>query len=66
MNPSLSPRESQVLSLFSQGMAYKEIAHQLSISPRTVEHHLNHIKIKLGVENCIQALVKAIREGILK
>lgn len=66
MNQNLSPREQEVLQLFSEGLSEKEIAYRLSLSYRTVEHHVERIISKLGVTNRIQALVKAIREGILK
>ena len=45
----LTTRESEVVQLVARGMSNKAIAHQLGISPRTVEGHLNHVFDKLGI-----------------
>ena len=45
----LSDRERQVLVFLRRGMRNSEIAHELSISPRTVEKHVHHILTKLEV-----------------
>ena len=46
---SLTDRELEILALIGKGVATKNIAIQLSISPRTVEAHRAHIKEKLGI-----------------
>ena len=46
----LTRRESQVLAWVSRGKTNREISILLSISPRTVQKHLEHIFQKLGVE----------------
>lgn len=46
--PPLTTRESEVVRLVSRGMSNKAIAHELGISPRTVEGHLNHVFEKVG------------------
>lgn len=46
---SLTRREREVLSHVSAGLSNKEIAAKLTLSPRTVEGHLDHIRNKLGV-----------------
>lgn len=56
---SLSPRENEVLILLSDGLLYKEIADQLSISIATVRQHIHKIYDKLHVENRTEALNKA-------
>jgi len=56
---SLSPRENEVLVLLSDGLLYKEIADQLSISIATVRQHIHKIYDKLHVENRTEALNKA-------
>jgi DNA-binding NarL/FixJ family response regulator len=48
---SLTARERQVLSLASEGLAGKQIARRLNISPKTVERHKTRIYAKLGVPN---------------
>ncbi len=46
--PQLTAREQDVVRLVSRGMSNKAIGHELGISPRTVEGHLNHVFDKLG------------------
>lgn len=48
---SLTPRERDVLRLVARGMATKQVARYLGISPKTVELHKGHIYAKLGVSN---------------
>ena len=55
---SLSPRENEVLILLSDGLLYKEIAEQLSISIATVRQHIHKIYDKLHVQNRTEALNK--------
>lgn len=62
----LSPRERQVLTLLARGKPVKSIGLMLEISPRTVNLHAAAIIRKLGVENRLQAVVLAIRAGILE
>ena len=47
----LTAREIQVVRMVARGMSNKAIAHELGISPRTVEGHLNHVFDKVGVES---------------
>jgi DNA-binding NarL/FixJ family response regulator len=58
---SLTSRESEVLLWISCGKANREIGEILSISPRTVNKHLEQIFVKLGVENRASAAARAIR-----
>jgi DNA-binding CsgD family transcriptional regulator len=45
---SLSARQTQCLFYLSQGHTYKEIAREMSISPRTVEYYIEIIRDKTG------------------
>ncbi|HET8717922.1 MAG TPA: helix-turn-helix transcriptional regulator, partial [Nocardioidaceae bacterium] len=45
----LTPQESQVAALVRQGMANREVAARLFISPRTVDFHLRNVYVKLGI-----------------
>jgi DNA-binding CsgD family transcriptional regulator len=45
----LSAREQQVAELLTEGLSNQEIARELGISERTVEHHVSHILDKLGL-----------------
>ena len=47
-HPRLTAREQEVVGLVARGRSNKAIAHQLGISPRTVEGHLNHVFEKVG------------------
>ena len=54
----LTPRELEVLSLYSKGISAKEVAQLLLISRHTVVHHLRSSYGKLGVKNKSLALTK--------
>ncbi len=58
---SLTSREAEVLLWISRGKANREIGEILSISPRTVNKHLEQIFVKLGVENRASAAARAVR-----
>ena len=62
---SLSERELQVLQLIVDGLENNEIAEKLFISIQTVRNHIRHIYEKLHVHSKSQAVVKAMREGIV-
>jgi DNA-binding NarL/FixJ family response regulator len=47
----LTPREREVLRLIARGYLYKEIAQQLSISPKTVEAHVSAVLRKLQLSS---------------
>lgn len=59
----LSRREQEVLRLLLQGKANKVIAHQLSLSTKTIETHRAHIMRKLGVNSLAGLVWMALRSG---
>lgn len=61
----LSPRETEVLELLSQGLSTKEIASALIIGEQTVKTHLSHIYQKLGAGDRAQAVAIALRRGLI-
>ena len=61
----LTDREIEVLQLAGKGITNREIADSLSISHRTVQAHLSHIFTKLGVGSRTEAVVYALRKGLL-
>ncbi len=63
--PVLSKREQEVLQLIADGMRNREIAVKLGISEQTVHTHLKNTFEKMGVNDRTQALVVAIRRGIV-
>ena len=46
----ITPRDEDVLRLLGQGCSNKEIARQLSISPRTVKQHLRTLFLRAGIK----------------
>jgi NarL family two-component system response regulator LiaR len=62
----LTPRELEVLTLIAGGLANKEIAQELVISEKTVKNHINNIFSKLHVNDRSQAILYAIRKGLVK
>jgi len=61
----LTPREMDVLRLLAQGQSNKEIARILHLVEETVKSHVRHILAKLGVQSRTQAVLAAIRLGIV-
>jgi non-specific serine/threonine protein kinase len=63
--PSLTRREQQVLRHLATGATDREIAAELSISPRTVGVHVSHLLAKLGVETRRAARARALQECLV-
>ena len=61
----LTDRELEVLRLLALGLTNRNIAKSLSISDRTVQAHLTHIFAKMPVTSRLDAVLKAIRDGLL-
>jgi two-component system, NarL family, response regulator len=64
-NPELSERELAVLRLMAQGMSNQEIGTALSIGESTVKSHVNRILSKLGVNDRTQAVIIAVKRGLV-
>jgi DNA-binding NarL/FixJ family response regulator len=62
----LTPREHEVLSLLAEGHSQREIASALSVSPRTVGKHIEHILSKLDVHTRTHAVALALRNGLVE
>lgn len=60
----LSKRELECLQILSMGKTFKEVAKTMSVSPRTIESHINSIKNKLN-SNSKSDLIKYYWENIL-
>ncbi|WP_414686088.1 helix-turn-helix transcriptional regulator [Mycobacterium sp.] len=58
---SLTPTERDVVRLVSEGLANKDIATRLFVSPRTVQTHLTHVYTKLGLTSRVQLVQEAAR-----
>lgn len=61
----VTARQREVLRLVARGWTLKRIAHQLNISPKTVEFHKTALKQHLGVETTAGLIALAVRHGIL-
>ena len=55
-----------MLTLLGQGHSNKEIARELCISEKTVKNHIANIFSKLHVNDRTQAVLYAIRQGLVK
>ncbi|MGH2921070.1 MAG: LuxR C-terminal-related transcriptional regulator, partial [Gaiellaceae bacterium] len=64
-NPAgLTARQIEVLGLVAKGLRNAEIAERLTVSTRTVDHHMTAILGKLGARSRIEAAAEAARLGI--
>lgn len=63
--PQLSPREREVLSLLADGLGVTAISRTLFISESTTKTHISRLYDKLGAANRAQALMAALRAGLL-
>lgn len=61
----LTPREVEVLRLLVEGLSDREIAEALSLSPRTVGWHVNHLLAKLDASTRTAAATAAVRRGLI-
>jgi putative nucleotidyltransferase with HDIG domain len=62
----LSEREVEVLRLLARGLSNRQIATALVISPRTAEHHVQHIYAKIGTSTRAAAAMFAMEHGLLR
>ncbi len=63
--PHLSPREREVLALLADGLGVSAISRALFISESTTKTHISRLYDKLGAANRAQALMAALRAGLL-
>ncbi len=63
--PRLSPREAEVLALLADGHGVAAISKQLYISESTTKTHISKLYEKLGAANRAQALMAALRLGLI-
>ncbi len=64
--PVISPREEEVLQLVADGLSLPEVAADLFISVKTVKNHLASIYHKLDARDRTQAVLRAVRMGIIR
>jgi DNA-binding NarL/FixJ family response regulator len=64
--PVISAREEEVLQLVADGLSLPEVAAALFISVKTVKNHLASIYSKLDARDRTQAVLRAVRMGIIR
>lgn len=62
----LTERERQVVQLLSEGLSNKLIADRLGISDHTAKFHVNGVMMKLGASTRTEAVVEAMRRGLIR
>jgi len=62
----LTPRELDVLTMFSRGLSYRETADTLSMSTHTVTDHVKAIYTKMAVHSRNEAVFEAVQKGWLE
>jgi DNA-binding NarL/FixJ family response regulator len=62
----LTPREREVLVAVAHGLSDKEIAQQLQMRHETARTHMVRVLRKLGVDSRLQALVFAVKHGVVR
>ncbi|MCE3604660.1 LuxR family transcriptional regulator [Massilia sp. P8910] len=62
---ALSRRETEILQLVSTGLTSQQIADRLRVTKATVDRHMEAVRSKLHAENKVDAVVKAIRWGLI-
>jgi DNA-binding NarL/FixJ family response regulator len=62
----LTTREVEILKLLASGMANKQIAYKLGISEKTVRNHVSNMYEKLQIFDRAQAVLYAVRKGLIE
>jgi DNA-binding NarL/FixJ family response regulator len=62
--PRLTEREREVLRLVATGLTYPQIAARLTLSPRTVQNHVQNTLAKLQLHNKAQLVRYALEQGV--
>jgi two-component system nitrate/nitrite response regulator NarL len=63
---NLTPREMEALEMLAEGLSNKQIAARLHISEHTAKFHVNSILSKLDAGTRTEAVMRALRSGLLK
>lgn len=66
VDSQLTPREAEVLGLLVQGDSNREIAQKLFLSDKTIKQYVTKILRKLGIRSRSQAIIQAVRSGLVK
>ncbi len=63
---SLTTRESEILELVAHGFSARTIAAKLQIAPRTVERHIDILRMKMRASNRVHMVTRAVITGHLQ
>ena len=66
VSPEFTSQEKRIIELCREGLSGKRIADHLEISLRTVDNHKNHIFRKLGINNTLEMVQYAVKNGIIR
>lgn len=61
----LTPRQREVLTLIAEGVTTKQMAHHLSVSPKTIEAHRKALMDRLGIRDVAGLVRLAVRAGLV-
>jgi DNA-binding NarL/FixJ family response regulator len=61
----LTPRQKDIVQLFGEGRAIKQIADMLSLSEKTVEFHKRHIMESFNLKNNAELILFALKRGLI-
>ncbi|QTD55232.1 helix-turn-helix domain-containing protein [Parasphingorhabdus cellanae] len=64
--PVLTLREHEILEFIAQGLSTKEVAQHIDIAPRTVDRHVENVRLKLRAKNRTHMVACAVMEGLLR
>ena len=64
--PVLTLREHEILEFIAQGLSTKEVAQHIDIAPRTVDRHVENVRLKLRAKNRTHMVACAVMEGLLE
>lgn len=65
VEPHLTFREHQILELVAVDLSAKQIALDINIAPRTVERHIENVRLKLNARNRAHLITQAMHLGLL-
>ncbi len=63
--PAVSRQERRILELLHEGNGTEEIARKLGIGIGTLRNHIHHLDRKLGTHSRLEALMQALRRGLI-
>lgn len=66
LRAEFTPREIDVLHLLAEGLDTAAMSLRLGIAPHTVEWHVRHVIEKLEVHSKLQAIIAAVRNGLIE